>query len=250
MRPHPLMLVLLPLFAAWPLHAQDLPATCHASSSYDVTLRPGRLLFDRNAPAPMRVEISQGTLRVDGASVPLSAQERDRLTLFERDLRALAPQVREVARHGVDIAVRGLHDEATNMGLGADTQVRVDEQLATDATSLKQRITASDSTKDWQGDAMSRYVSQTENNLIPLVAGDLGQQALNAALSGDLQTAADLRDRAASLATTLQPRMLQRMQALRPQIEALCPAIRQLARLQQGLRDAGGQPLNLLQIAP
>ncbi|CAM5572725.1 hypothetical protein [Rhodanobacter lindaniclasticus] len=38
------------------------------------------------------------------------------------------------------------------------------------------------------------------------------------------------------------------MQASRPQIEALCPAIQRLARLQQGLRDARGQPLNLLQV--
>ena len=79
-------------------------------------------------------------------------------------------------------------------------------------------------------------------------AGDLGQQAIDAALAGDLQSAADLRDRAGSLVTTLQPRLQQRMQALRPQIEALCPSIQRLARLQQGLHDAHGQPLNLLHV--
>jgi hypothetical protein len=67
-------------------------------------------------------------------------------------------------------------------------------------------------------------------------------------MSGDLQTAASLRDRAASLATELQPRMQQRMQALRPQIHALCPAIDQLASLQQGVRGSNGQLLNLLQL--
>ena len=36
-----LPLFLLPLLAALPLRAQDLAATCHATSSYDVTLRPG-----------------------------------------------------------------------------------------------------------------------------------------------------------------------------------------------------------------
>jgi hypothetical protein len=83
---------------------------------------------------------------------------------------------------------------------------------------------------------------------MPLVAGDLGQQAIDAALAGDLQRAADLRDRAGSLMTTLQPRLQQRMQALRPQIEALCPSIQRLARLQQGLHDAHERPLNLLQV--
>lgn len=249
MRLRRLTLCLLPLFAALPLHAQDLAATCHASSSYDVTLRPDSVLFDRPSPAPTQVELSRGALRVDGAAVPLNAEDQDRLALFERDLRALAPRVRTVAQHGVDIAVQGLREEAAGMGLGDDTRAELDRRLAADAAGLKQRIAASDSTHDWQGDAMSQYISQVEGDLLPLIAGDLGQQALNAAMGGDLQTAADLRDRAANLATQLEPRMRQRMQALRPQVVALCPAIRQLSSLQQGVRDEHGRALNLLQIA-
>ncbi len=239
---------LLLLLAALPLHAQDLAATCHATSSYDVTLRPGSVLFDRPSPAPTQVELSQGTLRVDGVVVRLNAEDQDRLTLFERDLRALAPRVRTVARHGVDIAAQGLREEAAGMGLGADTRAELDRRLATDAAELKQRIAASDSTHDWQGNALDRYVSQVEGDLLPLIAADLGQQALDAAMNGDLQTAADLRDRAATLATQLEPRMRQRMQALRPQIMALCPAIRQLSSLQRGVRDNQGRALDLLQI--
>lgn len=236
------------LFLVLPLHAQDLAATCHATSSYDVTLRPDSLLFDRAAPAPTRVEIAHGTLRVDGAAVPLNAEDQDKLSLFERDLRALAPRVRTVAQHGVDIATQGLREEAAGMGLDADTRAQLDSRLASDAASLKQRIAASNSTHDWQGSAMDQYVSQLENDLLPLVAGSLGQQALSAAMSGDLQGAANLRDRATNLATQLEPRMRQRMQALRPQIQALCPTIRQLATLQQGVRDGKGRPLDLLQV--
>ncbi|GAB3780560.1 DUF2884 family protein [Dyella agri] len=243
-----LPLFLLPLLAVLPLHAQDLATTCHATSSYDVTLRSGSVLFDRSAPTPTRVELSQGALRVDGAAVPLNAEDQDRLSLFERDLRALAPQVRTVAQHGVDIAVRGLREEAAGMGLDADTRVQLDQRLAANAASLKRRIAASNSTHDWQGGAMDQTINQIESDLLPLIAGDLGQQALNAAMGGDLQTAGDLRDRAANLATQLEPRMRQRMQALRPQIAALCPAIRQLATLQQGVRDNRGRPLDLLQI--
>ncbi|MEW9572066.1 DUF2884 family protein [Rhodanobacter sp. Si-c] len=242
------LLFLLPLFAALPLQAQDLASTCRATSSYDVTLRPGSVLFDRPGPAPTRVELGQGTLRTDGVAVSLNAEEQDRLSLFERDLRALAPRVRNVAQHGVDIAVQGLREEAAGMGLGADTRVELDGRLQTDAASLKQRIATSNSTHDWQGGAMDRTISQIEGDLLPLIAADLGQQALDAALGGDLQTATTLRDRAANLATQLEPRMRQRMQALRPQVEALCPAIRQLATLQQGLHDSRGRPLDLLQI--
>lgn len=243
-----LSLFLLPLLAALSLHAQDLATACHATSSYDLTLRPGSVLFDRPSPAPTRVELSQGTLRADGVAVALNAEDQDRLSLFERDLRALAPRVRAVAQHGVDIAVQGLREEAAGMGLGADTRVQLDQRLAADAASLKQRIAASNSTHDWQGGAMDQTINKIEGDLLPLIAGDLGQQALNAAMSGDLQSAAELRDRATNLATQLEPRMRQRMQALRPQIEALCPAIRQLATLQEGVRDNRGRPLDLLQV--
>ena len=95
---------------------------------------------------------------------------------------------------------------------------------------------------------MDQTMNQIAADLVPLLAADLGQQAINAALNGDLQTAASLRDRAATLATDLQPRLQQRMQALRPQVEALCPSIQRLAELQQGVRGSNGRPLNLLQI--
>lgn len=248
MRFHSLVVVILGLLSAPALHAQDLASTCHASSSYDVTLDAGDVLFDRTAPAPLRIDIRHGELRTDGVEVRLNAEDRDRMALFEHDLRALAPQVRTVAKNGVDMAVRALRAEVAGMGLDADTRTELGRRLAAHAADLKQRIAASRSTHDWQGAAIEQYANQVAADVLPLLAADLGQQALNAALSGDLQTAASLRDRAASLATDLQPRLQQRMQALRPQIEALCPAVRRLADLQQGVRGSNRQPLGLLQI--
>jgi hypothetical protein len=240
---------LLFLFAMPPLHAQELAATCHASSSYDVTLKPDSLLFDRPSPAPFQVELQQGALRTDGVAVALNAEDQDRLALFDRELRALAPRVRAVAQHGVDVAVQAMHAEAAGLGLGADTRAELDRRLGARASELKQRIAASRSTHDWQGDAADQTMNQIAADLLPLLAADLGQQAINAALNGDMQAAADLRDRAATLATDLQPRLQQRIQAaIRPQVAALCPSIQRLAELQQGVRGSNGRPLNLLQI--
>jgi hypothetical protein len=67
-------------------------------------------------------------------------------------------------------------------------------------------------------------------------------------MRGDLQTASRLRDQATGLASGLRPRLEQRMQALKPEIAALCPAIARLADLQQGVRGSNGQPLNLLHV--
>lgn len=247
--PRLLFLLSLPFAAPW-LHAQDLSATCHASSSYDVTLKPGSLLFDRPSPAPFHVELQHGALRVDGAVVKLNAEDEDRLAVFERELRELAPRVRTVARNGVDIAAQALRTEADGMGLSADTRAEFNRRLAAQAAELKRRISVSQSTHDWQGDAATEAMNQIAGDLLPLLAADLGQQAINAALAGDLQAAAGLRDRAADLATTLRPRLQARLQALRPQVEALCPSIQRLAALQQGVRGGNGQPLNLLQVGP
>jgi hypothetical protein len=235
------------LLAAYPLYAQDLATTCHATSSYDVTINSDNILFDRPMPAPTRVEIQHGSLRTDGASVPLNAEDHDRMTLFERDLRLLVPRVKSVAQNGVDMAVRAVLAEASGMGLSTETRSELDQRLNTHASEIKRRIAASRSTHDWDGDAFNQYANQMAADLVPLIAGDLGQQAIDAAMSGDLQQAANLRDRAASLATEIQPRLLNRMQALRPEIQALCPAIQQLVDLQQDVRGNNGQRLDLIQ---
>ncbi|WP_254425042.1 DUF2884 family protein [Rhodanobacter sp. B04] len=232
-------------------HGQELATTCHASSSYDVTLKADSLLFDRPSPAPFHVELQQGALRTDGAAVALNAEDQDRLALFERELRALAPRVRAVARNGVDMAVHAVRAETAGLGLSDDTRAEFDRRLDAHASELKQRIADSRSTHDWQGDAANQTMNQMATDLVPLLAADLGQQAINAALNGDLQAAASLRDRATTIAADLQPRLQQRLQAaLRPQVAALCPSIQRLAELQQGVRGSNGRPLNLLQIDP
>ncbi|TAL97571.1 MAG: DUF2884 family protein [Rhodanobacter sp.] len=243
------LVTLLSLLVASPLRADDLATVCHATSSYDMTLRADSLLFDRSARTPLRVVIAHGSLHTDGTAVPLDPEQYDRLVLFDRDVRALVPRVRKVAQNGVDMAVQALRAEVADLGLSADTRATFDSRLNARAAELKQRIASSQSTHDWQGDAMRQYANQVAGDLMPLLAADLGQQAVNAALAGDLQEAASLRERASSLATGLQPRLQQRMQALRAQIAALCPAIQQLGRLQQGVRDNRGRPLDLLQIS-
>lgn len=245
----PLVCSSLLALASFGLHAQDLATTCQASSSYDVTLKPAELSFDRPQPAPFHVQLHDGSLRTDGTAVPLRPEDQDRLALFERELRALEPRAKTVARNGVDLLAQAMREEAGRLGLSSDTMAALNQRLDARVAELKQRIDASHSTRDWQGDLADQYASQIAGDLLPVLGGDLGQQAVQAAMSGDMQAAASLRDRAGDLATQLRPRLEQRMQALRPQIQALCPSLRRLAELQQGVPGGNGQALNLLQIA-
>ena len=94
--------------ASLALRAQDLATTCQASSSYDLTLRPAEVLFDRPQPAPFHVELHDGAPRTDGSAVALRAEDQDRLALFESELRALAPRAKTVARNGVDLLAQAV----------------------------------------------------------------------------------------------------------------------------------------------
>ena len=248
MRLVPFVILSAALLLVAPLHAQQLATRCQASSRFDVTVQPDRLVFERPSPAPRQLVLHNGSLLADGTSVRLNAEDEDRLALFERELRALVPKVRALGRRGVDIAVQALRQEASGMTLSAASRTELDQRLAADAATLRQRIDTSQSTRDWQGAAAEQMGNRIAADLTPIVAGDLGQQALQAAMSGDLQTAAHLRDQAADLATALRPRLERRMQALAPAVDALCPAIRRLADLQQGVRDAAGRPLDLLSV--
>ncbi|HEU4670409.1 MAG TPA: DUF2884 family protein [Dyella sp.] len=244
-----LPIAILALTVGGPALAAPPTLHCQASSSYDLTVQPDQLVFDRSGATPTRVVIGPGTLATDGTPVRLNAEGQDRVTLFDRDLRALLPRVRQVARHGVELAVQALRDEAARLQLAPATKQALDQRIAADAGTLRRRIDTSQSTHDWQGDAVRQLGDRFAADLTPIVAGDLGQQALQAAMSGDLDTAARLRDQAADLATAMQPRIESRLQALQPEIDALCPSVERLAALQQGLRDAQGRPLHLLDAA-
>ncbi|MEP7042483.1 MAG: DUF2884 family protein [Dokdonella sp.] len=231
------------------VHSDDLANVCHASSSYDLTVASNALIFDRANPAPRRIELHGGSASLDGVALPSNAEAADRLVLFEQDLRALLPKAKAIAANGVDLLVRAMHAEATSLGLGAQTQAQLDARLAARASEIKRRFASSTSTHDWQGDAFDRYAAEISADIVPLVAADLGAQALDAAVSGDLDGAASLRDRAAALdSDELSARLQGHLQALRPQIQALCPSIQRLYELQRGVRDAKGRPLDLFEI--
>lgn len=248
MRCNALVFVALAFVPPICVQARDLANTCHASSTYDLTIVPEAVTFDRAGPAPRRVKLHVGRLEVDGAAVRLNTEDLDRLTLFEEQLRALVPKARVVANHGVDLAISAVRAETANLGLSVDTQAQLDAKLAARAADLKRRVATSTSTHDWQGDAFDRYADAVAADIAPLLASDLARQAIAAAVNGDLDAAASLQSRAADLTGDLQPRLERRMQALRPQIQALCPSIKRLYELQRDIRGPNDRPLDLLYI--
>ncbi|HEY4092404.1 MAG TPA: DUF2884 family protein [Luteibacter sp.] len=228
--------------------AQDLGTTCNLASTYDLTVRPDGLSFDRADVAPRSVRMHDGSLTTDGRAVALRPDEQDRVALLEGRVRALLPKVKAIASDGVDIASRAVREEAATAAPGAAASGELDRTLNARVADIKRRIAASQSTRDWQEDAMREYAQEIVSDIIPLLTQDVGGEAMQLAMSGDLQGAAALRDRVASVSTGAQARVAAKVTAaLRPRIQALCPQVRQIGELQSGLHDAAGRPLLLLE---
>jgi hypothetical protein len=228
--------------------AQDIDHACQFASTYDLTVRPDALVFERAEVAPKIVRMSDGTLGTDGRVVSLRPDEQDRVALFERNVRLLVPKAKAIASDGVDIAARAVRDEAAVAAPGAVSSGELDRVLNARVADIKRRIAASQSTRDWQEDAMRSYAQEIVSDITPVLTQDVGDEAMQLAMNGDLAGAAALRDRVASVSTGGQARVLKRLEtALRPRVQALCPSIRQLSDLQSGLHDASGRQLLLLE---
>ena len=226
----------------------DLASVCHASSSYDLTVSPDALVFERSAPSPRRVELRGGAVRVDGARVALDAEGVDRLALFDHELRALVPRVKSIAGHGVDLVMATLHAQLEALSPSPDARAQVERRLAQTANSLRQRLARSTSTRDWQPEALEAEAESALTDVADVLAQDTGRRSVQAALDGDVQGALALPAQAGDLAAQLRPNIERRLRELRPQVSALCPSIHRLAELQEGLRDARGKPLDLVSI--
>lgn len=242
---HRPILLLMALAACASARAAPPMPDCGLHSSYDLTLDGDALRFQRAGPAPREVKLAADRLRIDGRAVVLDAADQGRIAAFVRIVHALVPKVRASGRRGVALAADAVRAEAAERGLD---DAPFEAELGATERRLDARIRNSRSTLDWRGDAAGQALAGDVAPVLARLAGGLGQQALDAALQGDLQRAAALRDRAASLQSALQSRILVRLQALQPQVQALCPDLQRLDALESGLTLPGGTSLDLLQI--
>lgn len=246
------VVVLLAAVLPWRVAvAQSDLNVCHVQSSYDFSLSSGGLLFDRTSPAPQRVWMHGGHLQADHQAISLAAADRQRVEDFQQTVEALLPKARAIALRGVDLAAEGVREQARVSTPQLAASGELDTRLEDLTANLKTRIQRSQSTHDWHGPAFQQYVDQyLVGNLVPLLASDMLQQAINVAISGDLDQASALRDRAANLADSLRSRVRGKLDQLKPRIRALCPSLQKLDALETHMdaRLPNGSTLNLLSV--
>lgn len=223
---------------------------CQVRSGYDLTLSPGTLLFERVAAENQRIEMRGGRLSVNGVAVALGDGDRSRIASYETRMRALIPRIKALGQRAVDLGAAAVREEGASVSPRSAANAKLNARVDARARDLKTRIANSTTTKEWRGTAFNRYSAEIASDVLPIVAGDLAQQALEVAVKGDLAGAAALQKRAAGMRASLEGRIRHRMQLLEPEFALLCPAARELDALESAItaRLPDGSRLDLLQI--
>lgn len=221
---------------------------CGFDSSYDVTVLPEGIRFQREDGSPRQVFMHDGTLRVDGRMIAVSSADADNLRRFESELRTVLPQMARIAREGVDIGYDAVTTVAATLAADPDQQQSLVDRLNASHAEALRRIDDTLGRGQWHHDALRTLIEGSVRDTVPTLVGTVTSEALKAALSGDRAQLAALQARADSLDKSIDKQVDARADRLQHQAEAMCPRLQDLDQLQQQwhFRLADGSALHLI----
>lgn len=236
------------LFAALVLAGTSASAEnkgCNIDSDYDVALSPDAITFSRDDGAPRSVVMKDGSLLVDGHEAALTDADRERVRQFERDARALVPEVRAITMDAVDIAFTAMAEVARGL---APENTTLQTKLETSRAELIAEFDQPEGHFKIDEDAVDASVSRLVGEITPTLIGEITTAALSAAFSGDESKARELERRAENMEADIEAKVKVRADALEARAEILCPKFVALDALDDALayRLDDGSALDLL----
>ena len=236
--------VSVPAFAHTHIHECDL------SSDYSLSIKPDRLVFKRHLGTPAEIEIANGTLRVDGALVATNAADAQRLRDAEREVRALVPEVKGIARDAVAIAFDAVGQVAAAFAHDGAAARRSAEHIAALGREIDRKIADTYSFDHWQDADIDRLVGSTVEAVVPEIVGNVTAEALKVAFTGDEAAAAELEARASSIEKSVDRAVEKQSAQLEVRAMGVCSRLRALDRVQSGLdvRLPDGSRLDLVRV--
>jgi hypothetical protein len=236
--------VSVPAFAHTHIHECDL------SSDYSLSIKPDRLVFKRHLGTPAEIEIANGTLRVDGALVATNAADAQRLRDAEREVRALVPEVKGIARDAVAIAFDAVGQVAAAFAHDGAAARRSAEHIAALGREIDRKIADTYSFDHWQDADIDRLVGSTVEAVVPEIVGNVTAEALKVAFTGDEAAAAELEARASSIEKSVDRAVEKQSAQLEVRARGVCSRLRALDRVQSGLdvRLPDGGRLDLVRV--
>lgn len=225
---------------------------CDIDSGWDVRLGENTLAFERESPAPRRVEIGGGQLRVDGRVLALDERDREQLLRYEAEARAIVPEAKALALDAVDIAFRALERVGVALA-GSEESARVElaEKLATSRMLLNRRVEDAFAGRETLGEAeMDALIAEAVESMVPVITGHIVAHAVRVAMSGDEAAAKDLEARAERLGAEIEREIEGRAKEIEARGNALCRRIAALDEIERGFSPTllDGAPLDLIDV--
>lgn len=219
---------------------------CEIDSKYDLKVEANRLIFSRS---DSEVAFSQGQLSIDGNAVVLSRADSERVAAFEREVRALIPEIKTIAADAVDIAFTALERVVDTFSSEANRAGFVSE-LAAMRGEIREAVANAQSSEAFNESAFQDRIEGFVSRIAPRIAGEFAAQAVTAALSGDEGAARNIEERANRLEKEIEASVEAPARALEARVNALCPRVEALDRIDNELelRLPNGDPLNLLEV--
>ncbi|MEW9572069.1 DUF2884 family protein [Rhodanobacter sp. Si-c] len=218
---------------------------CGYNSNYDVRVTPGGIDFNRSGAQPNEIFMHDGTLRVDGRPVAVSADDAGRLRSYEGDMRSLLPEMAGIAHEAVGIAFDALATVAATLGGSQHHRDALVRQLNQSRMEALRGLAGSINADHWSqqdfADAIEQPVTTASNQL----ASSLTRSVMWSLFTG---RASELEARADTVDQSMEKEMKARSSRLEARAKAICPRLAELSDLQQQFqfRLANGQPLQLL----
>jgi hypothetical protein len=230
---------------AWAHHNN---ISCDLHSDYSLSLTPDALRFQRD-DASTRIELRQGALLVDGRAVTLSPADRERLQSFEKELRAMMPEVRAIALEAVDIAYTAVAHVLRAFAEDSASAERSIARMETEHAKARQKIEQGMGAPFFDDREFEKMVESTVATVVPEIVGDVTAAALKAAFSGDEHAVQELERKAERMEKEIERDVEKRAEGLEHRADQLCPRLTELDRIESSLelRLADGRPLNLLE---
>lgn len=224
-----------------------LEARCAVESKYELTIERDRLLFSREAGS--EVAFANGRILVDGNALSLSTADSARVAAFERDVRALVPEVKAIAGEAIEIAFTALGRVIATFASDSNQAALVAE-LDAMRDEISAAVASAQSTRSMDDVIFEAKVKGFVSRLAPRIAGEFASLAVTAALSGDEKAAAEIERKANLLEKDIEASVEAPAKLLEARVNALCPRVEALDRLESELdvRLPNGERLDLLKV--
>jgi len=223
-----------------------IDSRCEVNSPYNLKVEPSRLVFSKEGAV---IAFAQGQLYLDGKLIDLSSADSDRVAAFEQDARALIPELKAVAHEAIELAFVALHRVIDTFATDSN-KASFNAELEAMRNEIASAVTRAESTSEFENGDFETKISEFATRMAPRVAGELASQAIAAAMSGDGTTANAIEAKAKRLERDIEASVEAPAKALEARVDALCPRVQALDRLdnQLELRLPNGEPLNLLRV--